>query len=446
MIESLPALRKEFFVKKKSFYELPQDDPRNVRPLSLEHLKKQAKELLKQLKLNQSWKRMHAHHPNVGQLTPGTVKLSHAQLVVAREQGFSSWPQLKHHIEAEAVSRKALQGGEPAAMDCDQTTLHIRCGNDVMYKLAVAGFNGDFLTFADPYIQGPVSGALSFDSYIKARVGFMAGDNQDDADRIHSELVSSYKALEKAVKYKRVAFWFEHDAYDVLVFCKLLHFFSDPAKRAQEMQFICADHYPGVKRFNGIGQLPADSMRVLWEQFQPVMEQQFEFGKRCWQAYISPTPEAFCRLAIQDNSPLPEIMPALRRHIQELPWRTDGLSLSERLTLKILEEQGPQNAPNLFYHWYTTVYEPLVFMGDTSYWIVLNQLAQARRPAIKLQKNSQKKIDWHVSLTDFGRQLLAGDAFWGEHNSYDRWFGGVHINSTGTVWYWDPGLMDVVSG
>ena len=212
------------------------------------------------------------------------------------------------------------------------------------------------------------------------------------------------------------------------------------------MHFLCVDHYPGVKRFIGIGQLPDEAMRVLWERFQPITEEQFEYGRLCWQAYTAATPEAFCHLVLLDDPPLPEIVPALRRHIQELPWLKDGLSLSERLTLKILGEQGPQDASTLFYHWYTTVYEPLVFMGDSSYWIVLDQLAQALHPAIKLGKHSEKVVDWRVSLTDFGRDLLTGKAHWLEHNSYDRWFGGVHNESGKTIWYWDDKSQQLVSG
>lgn len=446
MIQSLPALRRQFFAENRSFYALPEDDPRSVRPLSLEQLKKQAKDLLKQLRRTQHWDRLHAGHPNAETLTPNTVALSHAQFVIAREQGFASWPQLKHHIEAEAVSRKAILNGQPSAMDGDMATLHIRCGNDVMYKLAVSGFVGDFLMFADPYIQGPVPNLLDLDAFIRLRAGFLGGKHPPETARIHTELVDEYQALAETAKYERVALWFEHDAYDVLIFCKLLHDFSDSARRSQEVRFLCADHYPGVKRFNGIGQLPADAMRVLWTWFQPVDEAQFQYGGQCWRAYIAPTPETFCRLAFQETPPLPEIVPALRRHLQELPWRTDGLSLTERLTLKILAEQGPSDAARLFYHWYTTVYEPLVFMGDTSYWMVLMELADAQCPAIELLKASDKKVDWRLSLTDFGRRLLAGNAHWMDHNAYDRWFGGTHNESAGTIWYWDEESLRVMSG
>ena len=46
MIQSLPALRRQFYAENRALHELAHDDPRNVQPLSLEQLKKQAKDLL----------------------------------------------------------------------------------------------------------------------------------------------------------------------------------------------------------------------------------------------------------------------------------------------------------------------------------------------------------------------------------------------------------------
>ena len=59
----------------------------------------------------------------------------------------------------------------------------------------------------------------------------------------------------------------------------------------------------------------------------------------------------------------------------------NGLSLTEQLTLQILAEKGPMNAARLF-GWYINHYEPLPFLGDTGYWLVLLGLANAAKPAL----------------------------------------------------------------
>lgn len=70
--------------------------PRNA---SLENLRKQAKTLLKQARLNESdaLARIRAFHPRPDSISE--VTLSVAQVVIARSYGFASWAKLKQHVE-----------------------------------------------------------------------------------------------------------------------------------------------------------------------------------------------------------------------------------------------------------------------------------------------------------------------------------------------------------
>lgn len=66
---------------------------------SLNHLKHQAKDLLKEFRDRgqEATERFRAHH--VPLLGVSDAVLSDAQLVIAREYGFASWPKLKQHVE-----------------------------------------------------------------------------------------------------------------------------------------------------------------------------------------------------------------------------------------------------------------------------------------------------------------------------------------------------------
>ena len=65
---------------------------------NLEHLKKQAKELLRDFQEHESAasERFRAYIANS---TATNAKLSDAQHVIARDYGFASWPKLKEHVE-----------------------------------------------------------------------------------------------------------------------------------------------------------------------------------------------------------------------------------------------------------------------------------------------------------------------------------------------------------
>ena len=59
------------------------------------------------------------------------------------------------------------------------------------------------------------------------------------------------------------------------------------------------------------------------------------------------TPEPLEALLKSDLRELPFLKGALQRHLQELPWTTDGLSLTERQALAALAK-GPRTAGQLF--------------------------------------------------------------------------------------------------
>ena len=73
---------------------------------SLDHLKKQAKRLLKSANANDPHALAQVG-PYFGD--PSQIKLQQAQLVIAREYGFSSWTKLKRHIESGAGAEETTE-------------------------------------------------------------------------------------------------------------------------------------------------------------------------------------------------------------------------------------------------------------------------------------------------------------------------------------------------
>jgi hypothetical protein len=422
MIKNLAALRASFASNPaKLFSEYAEGDPRRIQSLSLEQQKKRAKERLRE------WK-------PVAEPAKPPPKLSDAQHAIAKELGFNSWMQLKAHIEQSEIARKAMQSGEPEALDGNQHILHIRCGTDIMHTLAVAGFSGDFLAFYDPYAHGPVPQRESLEAFLQIRAHYISKGLAPNYEEVLNDLRQQYAALEQAHTYEAVYLWFEHDAYDQLILAKLLDFFCDEALRPASLKLISVARYPGVKLFNGIGQLPPEALRVLWKHFSTVSPAQLNLGRRAWAAIRSACPEALRELIATGTPELPTMAIALDRHLKQLPSAHNGLNLTENLTLRILAEKGRMNAARLF-GWYTNHYEPLTFMGDTAYWQLLEGLAAAKHPAIQLAKQGDNPINWQVNLTETGRQLLADKADWIELNGIDCWLGGIHLDSqSGSVY------------
>lgn len=425
MIDNLAALRARFATHPpRLFSQFDDDDPRRLQPLSLEQQKKRAKERLREWKLAAA----------TAQPVP---KLSEAQQAIAREQGFKNWAQLKSHIQQSKIARKALQDGEPGTLDGNGRVLHIRCGTDIEHTLAVAGFSGDFLAFYDPYVHGPVPATDSLGEFLQIRAKYISSALHPNYQEVLADLQQQYAALNEAAGYDAVYLWFEHDPYDQLILARLLDFFSTPEHRPGSLKLISISHYPGVKIFNGIGQLPPEALRVLWEMFGEVTTAQLKLGKHAWSAISSSTPDNLQELIATGIPELPTMAIALERHLKQLPSEHNGLNLSENLTLQILDERGDMNATRLF-SWYTNHYEPIAFMGDSGYWQILEGLATAEHPAIDLDKEGDTPDQWQVALTETGRRLLAGEVDWITLNSIDRWVGGIHLSSNSGNLYRSP--------
>jgi ankyrin repeat protein len=92
---------------------------------SLTQLKHHAKDLLKEFRAGtlQALARFYEHHPHS---KPSATTLSDAQLVIAREYGFASWPKLKQHVDllADIEAQIAKLQSEFASGDA-RTKLHL---------------------------------------------------------------------------------------------------------------------------------------------------------------------------------------------------------------------------------------------------------------------------------------------------------------------------------
>ena len=81
---------------------------------NLRHLKLQAKTLLRQLRSRHEAAliRLATHHPGFRNLTScpeRTFRLADAQLVLAREYGFTNWAALKQHVDRLALDQLPVE-------------------------------------------------------------------------------------------------------------------------------------------------------------------------------------------------------------------------------------------------------------------------------------------------------------------------------------------------
>ena len=135
---------------------------------------------------------------------------------------------------------------------------------------------------------------------------------------------------------------------------------------------------------------------------------------------------------------LPLMKAALQRQLQELPWTTDGLSLTEREALRALAK-GPLAASEVFAI-AQQKREPQPFMGDLFFFAVLRDLLDSPRPPIAVTPATRRAV-WPrrvLRLTPVGRAVLDGKLDWQTQFPLERWVGGIAISHRDPPWRWNP--------
>jgi len=421
---------------------MPESIERTPSPfrLNLEQQKKRARDLLNEVKAGDpgALARLVRAHQGEAVAVP---KLAHAQFAIARELRFPSWARLKTHIAAMDRQWSAI-AHRSTHVDADKKTLHLRCGHDIQQTLAEAGFAGDFSAHITPYCQGPVTaGPDRHELMARFIVDMCAAASGADAPEYAEVLADEHRQdqvlARMADDYERVVIWMEHDSWDQLMLVRVLAHFAS-ARRPRILELIAVNEYPGGTRFIGVGQLPPESLRLLWEARRPVTPAQLALGANAWQALTSPDPRALAAIAASGTPALPILARALHRHLRELPSIENGLSLTEALILRILGDEGAITLNHVFWM-LQNEREPLPFLGDTGFaYVVRNMERASETPLVRAERSpGERGFANQLTLNDVGRAVLSGARDWQDLVSPPRWVGGVQIARATPDWRWD---------
>ena len=303
--------------------------------------------------------------------------------------------------------------------------LVIRCGHDIRDRLKAAGLEADYLSYDDPFCQGPVQGHLDETALIERRATFIADSYGHDREAILQRLRQQRMALAECDRYDRIVLWLEHDLYDQITLIHLLHHVALQRERFEGKLFLLSiDHFPGVSDFKGFGSLETAQLAELIGREQPVTDAMLDAGHDAWQVFTGTDLSALKQLAKAEIVPLPFLGRALERHLRDWPDPSSGLGLTERLALEAVVA-GADTPASIF----TDVnrHDPLPFLGDLMFYPTIRRLAAGRFPALSLSATDRAFAEQQVELTATGRSILAGQASLVQLNGIDRWFGGIHL-------------------
>jgi hypothetical protein len=334
--------------------------------------------------------------------------------------------------------------------------LHITNGDSTAISLRRSGIPGVFLAWRDVLHDGPVPAGSSLQQLSEVRARFLAERGWSSYEDALEEFRARDSILERFRNEREVVLWFEHDLYDQLQLLQILGWLAEQERGKTTLSLIAIDSFPEHASFHGLGELTPAELSSLFPQKRPITSAMLTLANEAWGAFRSPDPTMVGRLLADDTSALPFLAGALKRHLQEFPSVTRGLSRTERQILETLAA-GPMRPLPLFVA--TQRMEEAPFMGDWSFWQFVYDLSQGPTPLVVRKDDGAfvlpvfssstagqtAFLEQELVLTEQGRSVLADQRDWMQLHGIDRWLGGVHLRGHEPAWRWDETQERVVA-
>jgi len=330
--------------------------------------------------------------------------------------------------------------------------LHVANGTATTRLIDAARIPGILSIWADVLYEGPVPANLTDDELLEVRARFLSdgvddvepGGNHPSFDPVN-DLRRWRAVIERSDAYDELILWFEHDLFDQLNLIQVLSWIHERLPSEKAVSLVMIGSFAGRPRFKGLGELEPHEIASLLDRRQPVSRSQYELAASVWHAFRAPAPEALDDMRRRDMSPLPYLAAAITRFLQEYPWTSDGLSRTERRLLS-LARGGAISLISAFPRMHED--EHAFYITDGSLASTADDLAGTSPPLLLLSEpagTGAGLLRRSIALTETGRAVLAGEQDRVTSCGLDRWLGGVHLQSAGTIWRWDDTRQRVIA-
>lgn len=322
--------------------------------------------------------------------------------------------------------------------------LNITNGDNAVAKMQEAGVQGKILPWRDVLHEGPVNASLSLHDLSELRALFIAERGWDDFAHVSGDLEQRDKTLKQLDSFGEIVLWFEDDLYDQLQLLQLLDFFAKSKDRKAALYLIMIEGY-----LPALGKSALSALELARTVVTPA---QLELGKRAWEAFGSRDPSAVSKIVDEGTPTLKFLAGALTRHLEEFPGLPGGLSRSEAEALTAIE--GGHSTPvGAFLA--VGKKEKRGFLGDIVFYWYLERMSDSDTPLVtwkdgsrvvapRGKDDSREFVTGQLTVTDVGREVLAGKQDWQSINKNSRWLGGVEVKPGRGGWRWNAAERKLV--
>ena len=302
--------------------------------------------------------------------------------------------------------------------------LHITNGDSTRLGLEPSGVPGVFRSWDDVLHEGRIPLATG-EVWVGERARQLAAAGYGTEEEMLAHMRAKGDPLDAAGEHDEVVFWFEHDLHDQLLLLRHLWWLSLPSTPRTRYSIVIGTDYLGL--------LKPEQFPARFDARREIAADEIATGAAAWTTYCGDDPRALVPLA-RNAGPLRYLPNAMHRLLEELPSAGNGLSRSERQILDVLAE-GPRSPGQAFVA--CAGREEEIWMGDWSFWTIVKRLAAGPQPLVgaDVANPADRFPEGTLTITDAGRQVLAGRADHIALNAPSRWFGGTRL-SPERDWRW----------
>jgi len=233
-----------------------------------------------------------------------------------------------------------------------------------------------------------------------------------------------------------IELWFDPEPNSQLQLIWILDYLRSEPSVTESLRLRCVD-------FDLRGADPAELRHREVRQFD-IADSDFGIASMAWEAYRAPTPELWAALLDRPLGKLTFLKPAMEDLLSELPSPATGLGMTETRLLELIAT-GHNRTDELFRPGMlgVRVFDPWE-LGT-----LLEGLAFGPTPAVAGLDSKLATLDKYnergrnaafrrsrLSLTEFGKAVLAGREDFRRHNPIKRWWGGTELTNE-RLWRWE---------
>jgi len=216
--------------------------------------------------------------------------------------------------------------------------LHITNG-DCAAAVISQVVQGTILPWRDVLHEGPVRAGLPLEELSAQRARFIADAGWGEFTEVLENFRERDAAFRRAGEHDEIVLWFEHDLYDQLQLIQVLDGLAE--LKGPPISLVCEAEY--------LGNMDPARAAELFALRNPVTRRHMAEARAAWTAFRAPDPRGLQEIK---TTSLPFLAAAMRRHLEEFPWTTDGLSRTERQILQGNTEEEPAFMGDVVLEWH----------------------------------------------------------------------------------------------